>query len=93
MLAGGFFAMEPPGLGDIVQPVMHVERLYMYLPAIPAGETSVHILSVFLPYFLCYSFLAVPGLCGCVGLSLVVASRSYSLAAVHGPHCDGFSSC
>ena len=69
-LVGGFFAMEPPGLGDMVQPVMNVERLYMYLPAIPTGETSVHILSVFLPYFLFYSFLAVPGLCGCVGFAL-----------------------
>ena len=31
-----------------------------------------------------YLFLAVLGVCGCTGFSLVVASRSYSLGAVHG---------
>ena len=29
-------------------------------------------------------FLAVLGLCGCTGFSLVAESRSYSLAVVHG---------
>lgn len=36
----------------------------------------------FLKFYLFYVFLAVLGLCFCTGLSLVVESRSHSLAAV-----------
>ena len=38
-------------------------------------------------------FLAVLGLRCCVDLSLVAASRGYSLAVVHASHCSSFSCC
>ena len=63
----------------MIQPIMHVEHLYTYLLAIPIEETSVHILSMFLFYFLVYSFLAVPGVCCCMSFSLAVVSTGFSL--------------
>ena len=41
-----------------------------------------------------YLFLAVLGLCCCVGFPRVVAIRGYSLSCgAQAPHCSGFSCC
>ena len=43
-----------------------------------------HHVFFFLIYTFVYLFMAMLGLCGCVGFSLVAASNGYSLVVVHG---------
>ena len=45
---------------------------------------TIHIYFLGILNFLLFLFLAVLGLCCCMGVSLVVASGGYSLAAVGG---------
>ena len=48
---------------------------------------------LFLSIYFIYLFLAVLGLCCCVGFPRVVASGAYSGCSVQASRCDGFSHC